>query len=41
LPRDDAGLMHMNSLVVTPDGRTRVVSWHRALSNLYLASGLA
>jgi Tol biopolymer transport system component len=41
LPRDDAGLMHMNTFVVTPDGRSRVVSWHRALSNLYLAAGLA
>lgn len=40
LPRDDAGIMHLNGLAVTPDGRTRVVSWHRALSNLYLATGL-
>ena len=25
----------------TPDGRTQAYSWHRALSNLYVAEGLA
>ena len=41
LPRDSAGIMLMGRLVVTPDGRTSVFTWHRALSNLYLADGLA
>lgn len=40
LPRDAAGIMAMGFLVTTPDGRVRVFSWHRALSNLYLATGL-
>jgi len=41
LPRDGAGIMLLQSFATTPDGRTRVFSWHRALSNLYLANGLA
>ena len=41
LPRDGAGIMLMNGFASTPDGRTRVFTWHRALSNLYLAAGLA
>lgn len=40
LPRDGAGIMHMVSFDATPDGRTSVFSWHRALSNLYVATSL-
>ena len=40
LPSDPAGIMQMGSLDSTPDGETRVYSWHRALSTLYLADGL-
>jgi hypothetical protein len=40
LPRDGAGIMLMGSFFTTPDGRTRVFTWHRALSNLYIADGL-
>lgn len=41
LPRDSAGIMVLVSLRVTPDGRSSAYSWHRALSNLYVAAGLA
>ena len=41
LPRDAAGIMVMGTFRVTPDGRTRVCTWHRALSHLYLAEGIA
>ncbi len=41
LPRDRAGIMNLNSIRVTPDGRSLAYTWHRALSNLYLADGLA
>jgi hypothetical protein len=41
LPRDRAGLMKFASFRVTPDGRSHAYSWHRALSSLYLADGLA
>jgi hypothetical protein len=41
LPRDPAGIMALVSFYVTPDGRSSAYSWHRALSNLYLADGLA
>ena len=41
LPRDGAGIMSMGSFCATPDGRTRVFGWHRALSNLYIADGLS
>lgn len=41
LPRDNAGIMAMVGFVATPDGRTCVFTWHRALSNLYIADGLA
>jgi hypothetical protein len=41
LPRDRAGLMKFTSFRVTPDGRSYAYSWHRALSSLYLADGLA
>jgi hypothetical protein len=40
LPRDPAGIMILVSFKVTPDGRTTAYSWHRALSNLYVADGL-
>jgi dipeptidyl aminopeptidase/acylaminoacyl peptidase len=39
-PRDPAGLMNVNPLVTTPDGRAYAYSWHRALSDLYLVEGL-
>ena len=41
LPRDPAGIMVLVSFRVTPDGRSSAYSWHRALSNLYVADGLA
>lgn len=41
LPKDSAGLMALVSLRVTPDGRSQAYTWHRALSNLYIADGLA
>ena len=40
-PRDGAGIMLLGSFVATPDGRARIYTWHRALSNLYIADGLA
>jgi Tol biopolymer transport system component len=40
LPRDGAGIMLMGSFAATPDGRSRVFTWHRALTNLYIADGL-
>jgi hypothetical protein len=40
LPRDPAGIMALVSFRVTPDGRTQAYTWHRALSNLYVADGL-
>lgn len=40
LPQDPAGIMGLSSLRVTPDGRSRAYTWHRALSNLYLAEGI-
>jgi hypothetical protein len=41
LPRDRAGIMGHLSFRVTPDGQSRAYTWHRALSNLYIADGLA
>jgi dipeptidyl aminopeptidase/acylaminoacyl peptidase len=41
LPGDDAGIMLMGTFVATPDGSAQVFTWHRALSNLYIAQGLA
>jgi hypothetical protein len=41
LPRDPTGIMVLVSFCVTPDGRSSAYSWHRALSNLYVADGLA
>jgi dipeptidyl aminopeptidase/acylaminoacyl peptidase len=41
LPRDPAGIMNLVSFRVTPDGRSQAYTWHRALSNLYVADGLA
>jgi eukaryotic-like serine/threonine-protein kinase len=40
LPRDAAGIMLLATFRATPDGRTRVYTWHRALGSLYLATGL-
>jgi hypothetical protein len=40
LPRDPAGIMAMVSFRATPDGQSWAYSWHRALSNLYVADGL-
>ena len=40
LPQDPAGIMALVSFRVTPDGRSRAYTWHRALSDLYLAEGL-
>jgi Tol biopolymer transport system component len=40
LPRDPAGIMVLVSFRVTPDGRSQAYTWHRALSNLYVADGL-
>ncbi|MEX2049544.1 MAG: protein kinase [Gemmatimonadota bacterium] len=41
LPNDPAGIMLLVTFRVTPDGRTLASTWHRAMSNLYLADGLA
>jgi serine/threonine protein kinase len=40
LPQDPAGIMGLTSFRVTPDGRSRAYTWHRALSSLYLAEGI-
>ena len=40
LPADRAGIMLLVSFRVTPDGRSHAYTWHRALSNLYVADGL-
>jgi hypothetical protein len=40
-PRDRAGIMAMVTFRATRDGRTQAYSWHRALSNLYVAEGFA
>ncbi|MBP8297254.1 MAG: toll/interleukin-1 receptor domain-containing protein [Burkholderiales bacterium] len=40
VPRENTGLMWMSRFVATPDGRTQVFTWHRSLSNLYVADGL-
>lgn len=39
--QDQAGIMRLVKFQVTPDGRSRAYSWHRALSSLYVAEGLA
>lgn len=39
-PGDRAGIMVLVAFRVTPDGRSQAYSWHRALSNLYVADGL-
>jgi hypothetical protein len=41
LPRDGAGIMGQLSFHTTPDGRSQVYTWHRALSDLYVTDGLA
>jgi hypothetical protein len=41
LPPDRAGAMALVTFNVTPDGRSQVYTWHRALSNLYVTDGLA
>jgi eukaryotic-like serine/threonine-protein kinase len=41
LPNDMAGIMALSAFCVTPDGQSQAYTWHRALSNLYLAEGLA
>jgi len=41
LPRDRAGIMAFISFRATPDGASHVYTWHRALSDLYVADGLA
>jgi hypothetical protein len=41
LPRDRAGVLVLVSFRVTPDGQTQAYTWHRALSNLYIAEGLS
>ena len=41
LPRDPSGIMNMGALVVTPDGGSYAYWWFRALSDLYLGSGLS
>ena len=41
LPRDPSGIMSMGALVVTPDGGSYAYWWTRAVSDLYLGSGLS
>ena len=40
LPQDRAGVMALVSFHATPTGEHRAYTWHRALSDLYLADGL-
>ena len=40
-PQDPAGIMVLVGFRVTPDGKTRAYTWHRALCDLYLADGLS
>jgi hypothetical protein len=40
LPRDPGGIMNIGAFVVTPEGRSYAYWWLRALSDLYLVSGL-
>jgi Tol biopolymer transport system component len=40
LPRDRAGIMVLQQFRVTPDGQSQAYSWHRALTDLYIADGL-
>lgn len=41
LPSDGAGIMLLVAFAATPDGGARVFTWHRALSNLYIADGIS
>ena len=41
MPRDRTGIMGQMSFRVTPDGQSQAYTWHRALSSLYIADGLA
>lgn len=41
VPSDAAGIMNTGNLVVTPDGGSYAYWWHRALSDLYLVSGVS
>jgi len=41
VPRDRAGFMVLVSFRVTPDGQSLAYTWHRSLSSLYIADGLA
>lgn len=41
MPQDPAGIMVLVTFAITPNERTRAYTWHRALSNLYVAEGLA
>jgi len=41
LPGDPSGILLLVSFRVSPDGRSQAYTWHRALSNLYVADGLA
>ena len=41
LPTDASGIMNAGNLLVTPDGRSYGYYWHRALSDLYLVSGVS
>jgi eukaryotic-like serine/threonine-protein kinase len=40
VPSDDAGVVRISSLVVSPDGSFYAYAYSRVLSNLYLAEGL-
>lgn len=42
-PQDPSGIMilDLSSMVCTPDGRGYGYSWHRAISDLYLVSGIS
>jgi hypothetical protein len=39
VPRDRAGIMMLQTFRATPDGQAQAYTWHRALSNLYVADG--
>ena len=40
MPGDDAGILRISSMFVSPDGAFYVYAYSRAISNLYLVEGL-
>jgi len=40
MPSDPAGVERIGPILITPDGKTCVYGYHRALSDLYSVEGL-